>query len=103
MREYISITEDDADRSRRLGKRSTNHNKSRPIIVKLVKYNIRRKIFYSKKKLKGKKISITESLTKVRMEALRKSQEEFGFCNVWLSDERMIYKGGSNEFTVFYD
>ena len=35
---------------------------------------------------KGKKISITESLTKIRVKALKKAQQEFGFCNVWLSD-----------------
>ena len=84
----INVTENDLDQSQRyrLGKRSTSHNKSRPIIMILVKYNIRKKIFYSKKKLKGKKTSTTESLTKIRMKTLKKARQEFGVCNVWSSD-----------------
>ena len=84
----INVTENDLDRSHRyrLGKRSTSHKKSRPIIMILVKYNIRKKIFYSKKKLKGKKTSTTESLTKIRMKTLKKARHEFGVCNVWSSD-----------------
>lgn len=99
----ISITEEDIDRSHRLGKRSTNQQKSRPIIVKLVRYNTRRKIFYNKKKLKGKKLSITESLTKKRMEYLKKAQDEKEFRNVWSSDGRIMYKNDNNEATVYYD
>ena len=97
----INVTEDGLDQSHRLGKRSTNQNKFRTIILKLAQYNIQRKIFYSKKKLKGKKISITESLTKIRMEALKKAQQEFEFCNAWLSDGSILYKDGSNKVTVF--
>ena len=84
----INVTENDPDRSQqyRLGKRSTSHNKSRPIIMILVKYNVRNKIFYSKKKLKDKKTSTTESLTKIRMKTLKKARQEFGVCNVWSSD-----------------
>ena len=84
----INVTENDLDRSHRyrLGKRSTSHKKSRPIIMILVKYNIRKKIFHSKKKLKGKKTSTTESLTKIRMKTLKKARQEFGVCNVWSSD-----------------
>ena len=84
----INVTENDLDQSHRyrLGKRSTSHDKSRPIIMILVKYNIRKKIFYSKKKLKGKKTSTTESLTKIRMKTLKKARQEFGVCNVWSSD-----------------
>ena len=69
----VNISENDLDRTHRLGKKSANHGRPRPIIVKLARYNVRSKIFYSKKKLKGKKINITESLTKIRLEALKKS------------------------------
>lgn len=99
----IEINENDIDRSHRLGKRSNNSSKSRPIIVKLVKYNTRSKIFYNKKKLKGKKLSITESLTKKRMEELKKAQQEFDFRNVWSSDGRILYKNANNETTLYYD
>ena len=36
--------------------------------VKFARYNTRSTIIRNKKKLKGKKVSITESLTKMRME-----------------------------------
>ena len=38
--------------------------KERPTIVKFVRYNLRHNIFKNKKLLKGKGVSITESLTK---------------------------------------
>ena len=68
------------NRLHQLGKRSTNQNKSRPITVKIVKHNIQRKIFYSKKKLNSKKNSTTESLAKIRMENLKKSR-----ATIWVS------------------
>ena len=64
----MNITEDDLEQSHRLGKQAKKQNNSRPIIVKLVKCNLRRKIFYNKSKLKVKKISVTENLTKIRTE-----------------------------------
>ena len=51
------------DRTHRIGN-PRNVQKPRPIIMKIMKvvrYNNRMKIFDSKKKLKGKKIAITES------------------------------------------
>ena len=47
------------DRTHRIGN-PRNAQKPRPIIMKIVRYNNRMKIFDSKKKLKGKKIAITE-------------------------------------------
>ena len=52
--------------------------KPRPIIIKLVRYN-NRKIFVIKKKLKGKKITITESLMVVGMEKLNEATERYKF------------------------
>ena len=40
-------------------------------MMKFVRYNDRNRVFRNKKKLKGLKISLTESLTKVRMDKLR--------------------------------
>ena len=98
----VNITENDLDRSHRLGKKDSNRSKPRPIIVKLARYNTRSKIFYNKKKLKGKNISITESLTKVRMQALKEAQEEKGFKNVWSADGRIMFKDGTKA-EVYYD
>ena len=47
--------------------------KQRPIIVTFARYNDLNKIFRNKKKLKGKKISITESLTANRMEKFKEN------------------------------
>ena len=50
-------------RSHRLGAPKSN-GKSRPTIIKFVRYNTRCRIFNNKTKLKGKSFSVTESLTK---------------------------------------
>ena len=42
-------------------------NNRRNIILKFVRYSERRKVFNSKKRLKGKNLSITEILTKLGM------------------------------------
>ena len=46
--------------------------KSRPIIVKFVRYCNRRDVFMNKKCLKGKGKSITENLTGFRLKEVRK-------------------------------
>ena len=63
----LAITEVDIERTHRIGKPRDVSQKSRPIIVKFVRYNDRKNVFNRKKKLKEKNISITESLTATRM------------------------------------
>jgi len=65
----IQINDDEIDRSHRLGKASG------PIIVKLVRHNTKHLLFSNKKKLKGKKYLITESLTAKRKEFLKKMKD----------------------------
>ena len=65
-----------------MGNPRNTDEKPRPIIIKLVGYNDRKKIFDSKKKLKGKKIAITESLAVTRMEKLKEARERYNFKNV---------------------
>ena len=65
-----------------MGNPRNTDEKPRPIIIKLVGYNDRMKIFDSKKKLKGKKIAITESLAVTRMEKLNEARERYNFKNV---------------------
>ena len=48
-------------------------SKNRPIIVKFVRYMDSRHVFSNKKRLKEKNMSITESLTKFRMIALKEA------------------------------
>ena len=57
------ITHQDIEKSHRLGNRKLDKNKPQPIIVKFSRYNVRAKIFKNKRKLKGKRISVMESLT----------------------------------------
>ena len=100
MGETISV--EDLDRSHRLGARK--EGKSRPVIVKFSRYITRNKIFRNKKVLKGKQISITESLTGKRMSELSKAREKFGFKSVWTSDGKILYKDETeNKIKVFYD
>ena len=72
------IENNEIDRLHRLGA-PKNNGKSRPIIIKFVRYNTRCRIFKNKKELKGKSISITERLTKKRIKALKKAR-------VWSSE-----------------
>ena len=78
----IKLTQRDLDRTYRIGKNDKRSNRPRPVIVKFIRYNDRKKIFSKKKQLKNSGISITESLTKLRMGEPAKAREEFGFTNV---------------------
>ena len=67
----IELSDFDINHSHRLGK--PKPNKPPPIIVKFTSYNIRSKIFSSKKTFKGSKISLTESLTEKRVDILNET------------------------------
>ena len=56
----------DISRTHRIGRvrNDENEGKPRPIIVRFSSYRQRKKVFDSKKKLKGQRITITESLIK---------------------------------------
>ena len=75
-----AITINEINRSHRLGK--SQAGKIRPVIVKFARYHTRNKIFRKKKLLKGKQVSITESLTKRRMAELKEAREKHGFHDV---------------------
>ena len=95
----------DLERTHRIGKKSDSGSKPRPVIVKFAKCNIREKVFKSEKKLKGKNISITESLTKYRMSVLNEAREIYGFNNVWTYDGRTLYKDNNDgqKIEIYYD
>ena len=67
-----------------------------------MRYCDTKKIFDSKKKLKGKKIAITQSLTFTRMNKLNEARERYNFKNVWTSDGKILYKDGSEKFKIYY-
>ena len=78
------IKEVDLDHTRRLG--APKEDKVRSIIVKLVRYKTRNRVFRNKKKLKGKQVSMKKNLTKMQMEAIKRARKEFEFHNVWTND-----------------
>ena len=96
------LTEADIERTHRVGKPRQNKKSPRPIIIKFVRYNCRRRIFLNIKKLKNTGVAITESLTAKRMEMLNKAKERFGFRNVWTLDGRIYYLAeGSTKPQIF--
>ena len=96
----LSITEADIERTHRIGKPRDSGQKSRPIIVKFVRYNDRKNVFNRKKKLKGKNIAITESLTATRIKKLKEAREIHDFKNVWTSD--FIFLRMNQEIQVYF-
>lgn len=99
LKEEVHIQ--DLDRTHRIGKESTE--RARPIIVKFARYNVRKIIFKNKRKLKGKKISITESLTKLRISKLNEARDTYNRSNVWTYDGRIMVKDDNNKIRVYYD
>ena len=47
---------------------------------------------FKQKKLKGKKLLITESLTVYRMKLLDEARQKYGVRNIWTYDGRVMYK-----------
>ena len=62
----IETLPNDLDGMHRIGNPKTK-KKERPIIVKFLRYNLRRNIYKNKKLLIGKGVSITKNLTKDRI------------------------------------
>lgn len=74
--------------------RNTRTNKAypRPIIVKFVSYRDRRDVYSSKKKLKGKRVAISENLTQKNYVLFKQAQEKLGRNYVWTNDGRITTK-----------
>ena len=98
------ITIHDIDRAHRLGKRKLDSDVPRPIIVKFTRCNVRNRIFKTKKKLKGKTVNITESLTKRRVAELKKAREMYGFKDVWSQYGKILFSdvNDRNQAKAFY-
>ena len=96
----IEIKENDLDRTYGIGCRNKKDGKPQVIIVKFSCYAIRNKIYSNKKKLKGKKILITGSLTSRRYNLLKEAQEKYAVKNVWTSDGRILFRQ-NNEILIY--
>ena len=81
----VAIKEQGLDRSHRLGKPKKD-NKPRPIIIKFARCGIRKEIFMNKRKLKGKMLLISDSLTFSSMQLIDETKKN-GIKNVWTSDD----------------
>ena len=68
----IDMTEVAIDCTHRIGDPKKKRKKARPIIAKFDRYYDRKEVSAKKKHLKGKGISITESLTSFRMKKLKR-------------------------------
>ena len=96
----------DIQRSHRLGQvrtqRSTRAAKPRPrpIIMRFSDYRKRREVFTTKRKLKGKAVSITENLTQTRLELLKAATEKYGKGNAWTVDGRITIIIGKKKSVI---
>ena len=71
--------------------RNRKDGKLRAIIVKFTCWYARNKTYSTKKKLKRKKILITENLTYQRYNLLNEAQEKYGVNNVLNSNGRILF------------
>ena len=97
----IDIAPHDIERSHRIGQLMQHGEKPRAIIVKFVRHNDRNKTFRNKKKLKDKKISITESLTACRMEKSKETWELHGF-HTWTNNSKIFCELEGNDKPQLY-
>ena len=95
----VPIVKNDINRSHRLGGKKANA-KHRPIIVSFISYGQRKLVFDNKKKLKGTKTVVTESLTTSRYALLQKCQETYGKENCWSYDGRIYCVQDDTKFCV---
>ena len=93
----VEIKEDGLDRSHRLGKPKRKDNEPWPIIVRFACYAVRIEIFMNKRKLKGKWLLITESLTSSLMQLLGEAQKKYGVRNVWTCHDGCVMVKENNK------
>ena len=83
-----------------LGTQKPEKDKPGPIIIKFRRYNVRVQTFRNKRKLKGKRISVTESLIKTRMKQLQNATEGHSFWNARSNGGNILYVDVNNHYRV---
>ena len=49
-------------------------------------------------------MSVSESLTKIRMSALTEARNKFGYSSVWTADGKIVYKEeGDTKAKIYFD
>ena len=81
--------------------RSSASPRPRPIIVRFASWKIRERVFKNKKELKGKGISISESLTKIRYNLLKAAEEKLGRGKVWSNGGFIVSKVDDKYVTIY--
>ena len=61
-----------------MAKPNRSDDKPCPVIIEFARYKVRRKVYSNKRKLKGKNILTTESLTVVSVKLLKQAQTKYG-------------------------
>lgn len=82
----ISFSTEDIKRSHRMGRASSSTGKPRPILVKFHSFAVKQNVWFSKTKLKGTGITLSEFLTRSRHEAFMAAREQFGIMKCWTQD-----------------
>ncbi|KAF9421859.1 hypothetical protein HW555_002299 [Spodoptera exigua] len=77
-----TFTTSDIRRCHRVGS-LTSKTRPRPILVKMQDMGIRDRVWYSKTKLKGTGITLSEFLTKARHQVFMAARDKFGVSNCW--------------------
>ena len=95
----ITLKPYDLDRSHRLGAPRADGRAS-PIIAKFSRYNVRSTVYSAKKKLKGTKLLVTESLTRQRVGVLADAKRKYGMRNVWTIDGEFFTKQAGKTVNV---
>ena len=91
----VELFLDDIQRSHRVGPKkvqTTRRTKPRAIIVRFSNMRKRIEVYRNKKNLKGKGVTITESLTKLRYGLLLKAKAKYGMNSVWSSEGKIFTK-----------
>ena len=106
------VAECEIQRSHRLGQKVTERRNlrsnaatahPRPIIVRFSNFKTRMRVFKNKKSLKGQNISITENLTRLRVELLKKAGAKYGRDKVWTHEGRIMTKFNDQYITINSD
>ena len=90
----VEINETFIKRAHRYGPRRRD-GKPRPIIARFWDSACRNHVYASKKNCKGKKIAITENLTKRKMKILRDATQKYGTGKAWSQEGRIYAQDGS--------
>ena len=100
----IEIKPSDIKRAHRFGGKS--QGKTRPIIARFNRPEMRNDVYRNKRKFKGQKnadgksVSVTENLTPLRLRLLNEARDTYGRGNVWTVEGRLYACEGDNKITL---